>query len=135
VHALRHSLGLDKPLWEQYFLWVGDLLHGNLGKSLLLQDAITHDISQRIGWTFELGAFALFFSMLVSLPVGILSAIKQDSIWDFLARSTAIGALAIPSFWLATLLPVGVHAEGFGGALIGALTVSIVSFIASRFLK
>lgn len=116
VKALTHALGLDKPLWQQYLLWIRDLLHGDLGKSLLQNTAITHDVSQRIGWTFELGSFALIFSMIISLPVGILSAIKQDSIWDFIARSTAITALALPSFWIATLFiiygSIGFHAGG-----------------------
>lgn len=117
VKELNHALGLDKPIITQYVIWVGQLLHGNLGKSILQQTSIAHEIKGRIGWTFELGSLALVFSIIIALPVGILSAIKQDSIWDFIARSAAIGALAIPSFWLAELLiiygSIGVHLGGF----------------------
>jgi peptide/nickel transport system permease protein len=103
---LRHALGLDRPIWQQYVTWVGGLLHGSLGKSLLEQSSIAHDLSQRIGWTFELGALALSISLLVALPIGVLAAIRQDSLWDYVARSAAIAFLAIPSFWLGTMLIV-----------------------------
>ena len=113
---LTHALGLDKPIIEQYFLWIRDVLHGDLGRSYFTQTSIAHDISQRIGWTFELGSFAMLFSLIISLPVGVLSAIKQDSVWDFIARSAAILALAIPSFWLGTLFiiyfSIGIHLGG-----------------------
>ena len=110
---LTHALGLDKPIIEQYGIYLRNVLHGNLGTSYFTQRSIGLDISQRIGWTFELGSFALLFSLIIALPVGVLSAVKQDSFWDFIARSTAITALAIPSFWLGTLFivygSIGLH--------------------------
>lgn len=113
---LTHALGLDKPIPVQYALWIRDLLHGNLGTSYFGQTSVTNDLKQRIGWTFELGSLALIFSLIVALPVGIISAIRQDTFLDYVARSFAIAALAIPSFWLATLLivygSIGVHIGG-----------------------
>lgn len=117
--ALKHALGFDQPIWLQYLHWLAGVLHGDLGKSLLNHTPIAHDISVRIGWTFELGAFALLFSMLIALPIGILAAIRQDSMLDYFARSSAIAFLAIPSFWLATLLIV----EGAIGLRIGDLYI------------
>jgi peptide/nickel transport system permease protein len=117
VRALKHALGFDLPIWLQYLKWMGAVLHGDLGKSLLNQTPISHDIAVRIGWTFEMGAFALMFSLLVALPIGILSAIRQDKPIDYFARSSAIAFLAIPSFWLATLLIV----YGAMGVQIGGL--------------
>lgn len=116
---VRHELGLDKPYYEQYATWIGHLVSGDFGKSVTANRSIAKDIKSRIGWTFELGAMALAFSMLVALPVGILSAMKQDSIWDFVARSMAIAFLAVPSFWLATLLIVG----GSVGINLGFYTI------------
>ena len=117
--ALRHALGLDRPIWEQYVTWLGGLLHGDLGKSFLEQTSIARDLSQRIGWTLELGSLALTISLLVALPVGILAAVRQDSLWDYVARSAAIAFLAIPSFWLGTMLIV----YGSMGLNLGGLSL------------
>jgi peptide/nickel transport system permease protein len=117
--ALRHALGFDQPIWLQYLRWLGGVVHGDLGQSLLNHTPILRDIGARIGWTFELGAFALGFSLLIALPIGILSAIRQDSLLDYVARSSAIAFLAVPSFWLATLLIV----EGSIGLQIGDLSL------------
>ncbi len=106
VAQVKHQLGLDQPLVTQYFKWIGSVLQGDLGRSVQTHNLIRHDISTRIGWTFELGLFALLFSLLIALPVGILAAIKQDTLLDYIARSAAIAFLAIPGFWLATLLIV-----------------------------
>lgn len=106
VKQVKHQLGLDQPLITQYFKWIGSVLSGDLGRSVQTHNRISHDITTRIGWTFELGILALIFSQLIALPVGIISAIKQDTILDYIARSLAIAFLAIPGFWLATLLIV-----------------------------
>ncbi len=106
VAQVKHQLGLDQPLVTQYLKWIGNVLHGDLGRSVQTHNLIRHDIATRIGWTFELGTFALIFSLLIALPVGIIAAIKQDTMLDYVARSAAIAFLAIPGFWLATLLIV-----------------------------
>ncbi|MGI8549422.1 MAG: ABC transporter permease [Dehalococcoidia bacterium] len=116
VHAIRHALGLDQPLWKQYVTWAGHAARGDLGKSIFQGTSVAKDIKTRIGWTFELGGFALLFSILIALPVGILAAIRQDSMLDYLARSFAIFGLSAPSFVLATLLivygSIGLHVGG-----------------------
>lgn len=117
AEQVRHALGLDKPIYEQYARWMGNLLRGNLGNSIFNQSPVTHDIKQRAVWTFELGAFALIFSLVIALPVGLLAALKQDTILDYIARGVAVAFLAVPTFWLATLLIVyGSIGIGFGGA-------------------
>jgi len=116
VQKLHRALGLDKPLLVQYARWAGGLVHGDMGKSVINNTSVTHDITTRIGWTFELGSFALIFSLVIALPVGILAATRQDSPIDYLARSLSIAFLAIPSFWLGTMLivygSIGLHAGG-----------------------
>lgn len=106
VKAINHALGLDQPLPTQYVQWVGGLAHLDFGRSVVNNTSIAHDMRQRIGWTLELGLFAVFISLIVGLPVGVLAAVKQDSLSDYVARSAAIAFLSIPSFWLATLLIV-----------------------------
>ena len=103
---LKHSLGLDQPIPTQYVKWVWHAVQGDLGKSVINGTVISHDIRTRIGWTFELGGFAILFSLLIALPIGVLAAIRQDTIFDYIARSAAVAFLAVPSFWLATLLIV-----------------------------
>ena len=106
IKQINHSLGLDQPIIVQYGQWIGGMLHLDFGKSIINHTSIANDIKQRIGWTLELGGAAIAFAMLIGLPVGVLSALRQDSLPDYLSRSVAILALSVPSFWLATLLIV-----------------------------
>lgn len=100
---LRTKLGLDKPFHEQYLLWLGNVLQGDLGKSLRNQQPIVDDIQKFIPVTMELGVLGLLISLMISIPLGVYSAVKQDSLSDYVARSLATGMLAIPGFWIATL--------------------------------
>ena len=105
--VLERSLGLDAPAHVQYFRWISDiLLHGNLGESLWEHVAVTTLIRSRIAITFELGLMAVLISIVISLPIGIYSAIRQDTAGDYIGRSTAIIFIAVPSFWIGTLVMV-----------------------------
>lgn len=101
---LRAQLGLTRPFYVQYLSWLGDIAHGDLGRSLRNQAPISHDLAGRLPVTFELGALGLLISLLIAIPLGIYSAVRQDTLSDYLARSMAIAVLAIPGFWLATLV-------------------------------
>ncbi|MEK7681275.1 MAG: ABC transporter permease, partial [Chloroflexota bacterium] len=103
VAAERARLGLDKPVVEQFAVWSLNMLKGDLGKSLYSKRPVIEEMQQRLPVTVELGAIAILFSLLIGIPVGIVSAVRQDSLPDYLARSVAIGALSVPSFWLATM--------------------------------
>src|SRR5262249_23403455 len=96
--AIRHQLGLDTPIPLQYVSWLGDVVRGDLGTSVLSKRAIGPDIKARLPVTIELGLLALLFSLLLALPVGILAAVRQDTIGDYAARSLAIALLSIPGF-------------------------------------
>jgi peptide/nickel transport system permease protein len=102
--AMRTRLGLDRPFHVQYFEWVGGLLQGNLGASLRSNEPVTVEISNRMPVTAELGLMAMAIGLLIALPIGVLSAVRQDTRTDYLARGLAIGMLAIPGFWLGTLV-------------------------------
>ncbi|MGY8525367.1 ABC transporter permease [Paracidovorax citrulli] len=100
-------LGLDQPIWRQYLHWAGNIvLHGDLGVSLWQQEPVLRMVMERIPVTLSLGVIALVVALSVALPIGVLSAIRQDSAADYLARSFSILMLAVPSFWLGTMVMV-----------------------------
>ena len=104
---LTAALGLDRPMLEQYLLWVYAMLfRGDLGTSLWQGTPVTEMLLARLPVTFELGLLALLVALALALPIGIYSAIRQDSAGDFVARSFAILLLAVPSFWLGTMVMV-----------------------------
>ena len=101
------ALGLDRSMPEQYLRWVsGIVLHGDLGKSLWQGTPVTEHLLARLPVTFELGAIAMLVGMLIALPIGIYSAVRQDTAGDYVARSFSILLLAVPSFWLGTMVVV-----------------------------
>lgn len=104
--ALAHQLGVDRPWPVQYGQWASKAARGDLGVSLRTHRSIGAEIRRRLPITLELGGLALLLSLAVSLPTGVIAAVRQNHAIDYLMRSAAIGALAIPGFWLATLLVV-----------------------------
>jgi peptide/nickel transport system permease protein len=99
-------LGLDKPVYIQYFNWMGHAVRGDLGESLWQGRDITSDIISKIPISLELGFLAILTGLCISLPIGIYSAIRQDTMGDYIGRSIAILFIAIPSFWLGTMVVV-----------------------------
>lgn len=106
MDALRARLGLDRPLPVQYVTWLGRIVQGDLGESLWTRRPVLEEITRRLPVSLELGLMAIGFALCLALPIGILSAIRQDTLKDYTARSAAILGLSIPSFWKATLVIV-----------------------------
>jgi peptide/nickel transport system permease protein len=104
--AIEAALGLDRPMHEQYLHWAGAALQGNLGRSLWNSTPVAEDLAARLPVTVELSVLALIVAVIVALPIGVYSAIRQDTAGDYVARSFSILMLAIPSFWLGTLVMV-----------------------------
>ena len=103
--ALMRALGLDVPVWVQYGRWMkGIFLHGTLGESLFGTFSVEDQILERLPVTLELGLMAIVIGLLIALPVGIYSAIRQDTAADYAGRSIAIIGLATPNFWLALMV-------------------------------
>ena len=100
------ALGLDKPMAIQYLHWLGNACRGDLGRSLWRNTKVTDQIAARLPATFELGFLALLVSLSVAIPIGIYSAMRQDTLGDYVARSFSLVMLAIPGFWLGTLVMV-----------------------------
>jgi peptide/nickel transport system permease protein len=103
---LEAALGLDQPFVQQYGAWVFAALQGDLGNSLWQNTPVSALLAERLPITFELGFLALVVSISVAIPIGIYSAMKQDTAGDYVARSFSLVMLAIPSFWLGTLVMV-----------------------------
>lgn len=104
---IERELGLDRPVHEQYVRWVGGiLLHGDLGKSLMRETSVAAEIGDRLPVTMELGVLSVLFALIIAVPIGIYSAIRQDTMGDYIGRSFAILMLAIPSFWLGTMVVI-----------------------------
>ena len=104
LEDLRARLGLNRPIYIQYFDWAGRVLRGDLGESLWTKRPVVEELARRVPVTLELGFLALFFALLIALPVGILAAIRQDTAVDYVFRSLAIVGLSVPGFWKATLV-------------------------------
>jgi peptide/nickel transport system permease protein len=102
--AMRTQLGLDRPIVLQYIDWLGSLARGDLGRSFRSHQPVVSELAGRIPVTAELGLLALGIAAMVATVVGVISAVKQDTWADYAGRSLAIGLLAIPGFWLGTLI-------------------------------
>jgi len=104
---LEKALGFDTPMWIQYFKWIGSILvHGDFGRSLWQNTPVGEQLMARLPITFELGLMALFFGLLIAIPIGVYSAVRQDTGGDYAARSFSILMLAVPSFWIGTMVMV-----------------------------
>jgi peptide/nickel transport system permease protein len=99
----RQELGLERPFLAQYRVWISGALHGDLGRSLITRRSVTSELGKRINLTSHLAVMSIIVAMLIALPVGVLSAVKQDTASDYLARFFAILGLSLPDFWLATV--------------------------------
>src|SRR5262249_27702564 len=102
--ALRAQLGLDQPIYVQYGNWLATLAQGDLGRSFKSRNEIRDEIALRLPVTAELGIVAMIVASCIAIPIGVLSAVRQDSWGDYVSRSAAIALLAIPGFWLGTLV-------------------------------
>ena len=105
--AIERMLGLDVPVYVQYGRWMGDiLLHGTLGESLWGGWSVEERILGRLPLTIELGVMSIVIGILIALPVGIYSAIQQDTAADYVGRTAAVLGLATPNFWLALMVMI-----------------------------
>jgi peptide/nickel transport system permease protein len=104
LEKARQELGLDRPFLEQYRTWMGGVLRGDLGYSLTSRRPVSQELLKRVSLTSHLAVMSLCIALLIALPVGVLSAVRQDTVADYLARLFAIVGLSLPDFWLATVV-------------------------------
>ena len=113
VQQLRENLGLDKPIFVQYGLFLKDALRGDLGDSIVTGRPVTTELLTRLPATLELTTFAMLIAILVGIPVGVISAVRQYSLLDKTTSVLALTGISMPIFWLAMILVVifGVNLE------------------------
>jgi peptide/nickel transport system permease protein len=99
----REELGLDRPLLQQYGVWMSGVLRGDLGRSLTSRRPVTQELVKRISLTCHLAVLSMGIALLIALPVGILAAVRQDTATDYVGRFIAVLGLSLPDFWLATV--------------------------------
>ena len=104
IEALRHSMGLDKPVVQQYWDWFSGVLQGDFGESFLTGTSISNRIVQRFPVTLQLTVMSMIVSVLIALPLGIASAVYRNSVWDSLCSFFGVFGVSMPSFWLGMLL-------------------------------
>jgi peptide/nickel transport system permease protein len=110
---LEHNLGLDRPIVIQYADWIGGLAHGDLGYSYVSEKPAIDEIAPRIPITAKLAGLALLFSVVFGVPLGVISAVKQNSITDYVLRVVSLSGLSMPSFWIGLLILIAfVHYFG-----------------------
>jgi peptide/nickel transport system permease protein len=103
VEAMRHKLGLDQPLLVQYGSWIGNLLRGELGRSIVSDEPVMEMILHRLPTTLTVATAALLLSLSISIPAGILSSLRHNTYTDYVFMGLVILAVSMPSFWLALL--------------------------------
>ncbi|XEN34776.1 peptide/nickel transport system permease protein (plasmid) [Ensifer sp. WSM1721] len=104
VAKVNAELGLDKPLVFQYVHFIGDILRADFGDSLLTRRPVLLEVRERFGATFELTTLATMLVMLIGIPIGVLSAVRQNSMIDNIVRTVSVAGVAMPSFILAMSL-------------------------------
>jgi peptide/nickel transport system permease protein len=104
LQKLRRELGLDLPYHEQYLIWMWQMVTFNPGYSIFTGEAISESLKKSIPVTLELAALAMVFGLAIAIPLGVLSATRQDKLSDYIGRLVAISGLSFPDFWLGTLI-------------------------------
>jgi peptide/nickel transport system permease protein len=104
VAEVRARLGLDRPIWQQYLLYVGNALHGDLGVSIVRGDPVASDLLRRFPATVELAVAAIALAIALGIPIGVASAVWRNSLLDSLARLGALTGVSMPIFWLGLVL-------------------------------
>ncbi|HVH63616.1 MAG TPA: ABC transporter permease [Candidatus Dormibacteraeota bacterium] len=119
IAAIHQQLGLDKPLYVQYAIWLNHVVHGDWGRSITTHESVSGAIFDRLPATIELGVAALVWSLLVAIPLGTIAALRRGSVADRLATAISVAGVSVPNFFIGIvlifLLAVTARMFPFGG--------------------
>ena len=104
IARMRHELGLDRPIHIQYGSWIWGILRGDLGTSIWYQTPVIDELKDKFVVTVELSIFGIAMAFVMAVPLGIISAVKQDSWPDYVSRIVSLVGIALPTFWLSILI-------------------------------
>jgi peptide/nickel transport system permease protein len=104
IAQIRTELALDKPLPMQYALWLGKVLHGNLGYSWRNREPVMSLVEEKLPVTLQLSAMAFVIAILIGVPAGVIAAVERNTVWDWLANAVGLAGLSTPTFWLGIML-------------------------------
>jgi peptide/nickel transport system permease protein len=101
---IRAKYGLNDPIPVQYLRWVGLALQGDLGESIRTRESVVKTVARKLPITVELAWFAVLIALTIAIPVGVLSAVRRNTLWDYVANGLSLCGLSVPSFWLGIML-------------------------------
>ncbi len=104
LEQIRRELKLDQPLVFQYFYWIGNVLQGDLGFSWRIRQPVTELVATKLPVTLQLATMAFIIAVCIGVPMGVLSAVKKNTFWDYLANGIGLAGLSTPNFWLGIML-------------------------------
>jgi len=104
IAAIKHALGLDQPLYKRYFVWLGNVLHGDLGLNMITYRPVTRDIMERLPNTLKLTVASFLIALIFAIPLGVYSALRRNSWFDYTATVGSVAGVSIPNFWFGLLL-------------------------------
>lgn len=104
LEAMRERMGLNRPLHEQYLDWLGGVVRGDLGRSLVDNSPVSRAISHALPVTLQMVAMAMIVAIVIGVPAGIISATKRGTVWDVTASLVGLAGISLPGFWAAILL-------------------------------
>ena len=101
--ALEKELGLDKPIYVQYFIWLNKVLHGNFGKSMVTRRPVSLELFERIPATIYLALVGVVLSLIIAVPLGTIAAVKRNTFVDYISQTVSLFGISIPEFWFAIM--------------------------------
>jgi peptide/nickel transport system permease protein len=104
LEEIRQKYGLRDPIPVQYLRWLALALRGDLGESIRTRDSVLRLVGQKLPITIQLAGYALLVALLIAIPVGVLAAVRRNTVWDYLASSVSLCGVSIPNFWLGIML-------------------------------
>ncbi|MBW2154918.1 MAG: ABC transporter permease [Deltaproteobacteria bacterium] len=104
IERIRNELHLDEPLWTQFYYYVQDILNGSLGMSWSTRNPVSKDLMEKLPATFELILVSLIVTVVIAIPLGVIGAVKRDSVTDHFTRIVSLSGVSMPGFWVGLLL-------------------------------
>lgn len=126
VAQVRKELGLDQPLYVQFYLYVQRLLRGDLGTSIATRRPVAQDIADYFTATFELTSVSMMLALIIGIPLGVITAVKKDKIEDHLGRLFSLSGVSLPAFWLAMILQFFIAAQLGWFPISGRVDLSVL---------